>query len=140
MSQQQTFDDGARPDVEGQSVGSLVSGLTSDLSTLMRQELELAKVELRQEATKTGKAAGLFGGAGLAGWMVALFASMALMWTLGAAMPLGWAALIVTVLWAIAAAVMFTQARAKMRAVRPVPEQTVQTLKEDVQWAKNQKS
>ena len=140
MSQQQTFDEGGRPNVEGQSVGSLVAGLTNDLSTLMRQELELAKVELRQEAAKTGKAAGLFGGAGLAGWMVALFASMALMWALGEVMHLGWAALIVTVLWAVAAAVMFMQGRAKMRAVRPVPEQTVQTLKEDIQWAKNQKS
>lgn len=138
MSQSQTFGDG-RPDVENQSVGSLVSGLTSDLSTLMRQELELAKVELRQEATKTGKAAGLFGGAGLAGWMVALFSSLALMWGLGEVMPLGWAALIVAVLWAIVAAVMFVQGRAKMREVRPVPE-TVRSLKEDVQWAKNQKS
>lgn len=139
MSQSQTFGDD-RPDVEGQSVGSLVSGLTSDLSTLMRQELELAKVELKQEAAKTGKAAGLFGGAGLAGWMVALFASLALMWALGEVMPLGWAALIVTVLWAIAGAVMFVQGRAKMRAINPVPEQTKQTLKEDVQWAKNRKS
>ncbi len=126
-----------RPDVEGRSVGEIVSQITSGLSTLMRQELELAKAELRQEAAKTGKAAGMFGGAGLAGWMVALFASLALMWALGALMPLGWAALIVAVLWAIVGAVLFIQGRNKMRQVRPVPEQTVHTLKEDVQWAKN---
>ena len=137
---QQTFGDSGRPDVENQSLGTLVSGLTSDLSKLMRQELELAKTELRQEAAKTGKAAGMLGGAGYAGWMVGLFLSMALMWGLGELMPLGWAALIVAVLWAIVAAVLFMQGRQKMRQVRPVPEQTVQTLKEDVQWAKNQKS
>lgn len=135
-----TSNSGGHPDVEGQSVGTLVAGVTSDLSTLMRQELELAKTELRQEVTKTGKAAGMFGGAGFAGWMVGLFVSMALMWALGAAMPLGWAALIVAVIWALVGAVLFMQGRQKMRAVHPVPEQTVQTLKEDVQWAKNQKS
>jgi hypothetical protein len=79
----------------------------------------------------------MFGGAGFAGWMVGLFASLALMWALGALMPLGWAALIVAVLWAVAGAVLFVQGRQKMRDVRPVPEQTMQTLKEDVQWAKN---
>lgn len=129
-----------RPDVEGRSVGSLVSELTTDLSTLMRQELELAKVELRQEASKTGKAAGMLGGAGVAGWMVALFASMALMWALGEVIPLGWAALIVALLWAAVGAVLFIRGRQQLREVRPVPEQTVQTLKEDVQWAKTQKS
>jgi len=129
-----------RPDVEGRSVGSLVSELTTDLSTLMRQELELAKVELRQEAGKTGKAAGMLGGAGVAGWMVALFASMALMWALGELIPLGWAALIVALLWAAVGAILFVRGRQQLREVRPVPEQTVQTLKEDVQWAKTQKS
>lgn len=129
-----------RPDVEGRSVGSLVSELTTDLSTLMRQELELAKVELRQEASKTGKAAGMLGGAGVAGWMVALFASMALMWALSEVIPLGWAALIVALLWAAVGAVLFIRGRQQLREVRPVPEQTVQTLKEDVQWAKTQKS
>ncbi|MEP6695903.1 MAG: phage holin family protein [Pseudonocardiales bacterium] len=131
---------GGRPDVDDKSVGALVSELTSDLSTLMRQELELAKAELRTEAVKTGKAAGMLGGAGFAGWMVALFASAALMYALGAVMPLGWAALIVAVLWAIVGAVLFARGRQQLRQVRPVPDQTVQTLKEDVQWAKAQKN
>lgn len=131
---------GGRPDVEDKSIGSLVSELTSDLSRLMRQELELAKVELKAEATKTGKAAGMLGGAGFAGWMVALFASAALMYALGAVMPLGWAALIVAVLWAIVGAVLYARGRQQLRQVSPVPDQTVQTLKEDVQWARAQKS
>jgi len=130
----------ARPDVESQSVGSLVSELTTDLSTLMRQEVELAKVELRQEATKAGKAVGMLGGAGFAGWMVAVFASLALMFALDALMPIGWAALIVAILWAIVGAVLFMRGRQQLRAVQPVPAQTVETLKEDVQWAKAQKS
>jgi len=102
--------------------------------------VELAKLELRQEATKAGKAAGMFGAAGFAGWMVAVFASLALMFALGAIMPLGWAALIVTILWAIVGAVLFLRGRKEMREVHPVPQQTVETLKEDVEWAKAQKS
>lgn len=131
---------GEHPDVEDKSVGSLVSDLTGDLSRLMRQELELAKAELKAEATKAGKAAGMLGGAGFAGWMVALFASAALMYALGAVMPLGWAALIVAVLWAIVGLVLYARGRQQLRQIRPVPDQTVQTLKEDVQWAKAQKN
>ncbi len=133
----QTLDNEGRPDVAGQSVGSLVSDLTIDLSKLMRQEVELAKTEIRQEATKAGKAVGMFGGAGFAGAMVALFASMALMWAIGEVLPLGWAALIVTVLWAAIGAVLFLRGRQTLRQVRPVPEKTVQTVKEDIQWAKH---
>ncbi len=128
------------PDVEGQSVGSLVADLTADLSTLMRQEVELAKVELKEEGVKAGKAVGMFGGAAFAGWMVGLFASLALMYTLHAFMPTGWAALIVAILWAIVGALLFTRGRKQLKDVRPVPAQIVETLKEDVEWAKAQKS
>jgi len=124
-----TYQDG-RPEVSNTSVGELISEVTTDLSTLMRQELELAKVELKQEATKTGKAAGMLGGAGYAGHMTVLFLSIALWWALGNAMGRGWAALIVAVLWGIAAAVLFSTGRKKMRDVNPKPERTVQTLKE----------
>ena len=88
-------------DVSQTSVGQLVGEVVSDLSTLMRQELDLAKAELRQEAKKGGKAAGMLGGAGLAGWFVLLFASLALMWWLDDAMHTALAALIVTALWAV---------------------------------------
>ncbi|MCU1607258.1 MAG: uncharacterized protein JWP46_3723, partial [Modestobacter sp.] len=89
------------PDVEGTSVGELIGEVTRDLSTLMRQELELAKAEVKAEAAKAGKGAGLLGGAGFAGYMVLLFLSCALWWGLANVMDAGWAALIVAVLWGV---------------------------------------
>ncbi len=130
----------ATPVEDQRPVGELVSDVTRTLSTLMRQELELAKAELRQEAVKAGKGAGFLGGAGFAGWMLALFFSLAIMWALGEIMHLFFAALIVAVLWAIVAAVLFFKGRAEMRSVNPVPEKTVETLKEDAEWAKTLKS
>jgi hypothetical protein len=119
-----------RPDVADVSIGDLIGDVTRDLSTLMRQELELAKAELRQEAVKSGKAAGALGGAGFAGYMVLLFLSIALWSALANVMDWGWSALIVAVVWAIAAAVLYTTGRQQLRRVRPTPERTVETLKE----------
>jgi nitrate/nitrite transporter NarK len=96
----------------------------------MRQELELAKAELKAEATKTGKAAGMFGGAGFAGYMVILFLSFALWWGLSNVMDQSWAALIVAALWGIIAAVLYVTGRNNMRAVHPKPERTVETVKQ----------
>jgi uncharacterized membrane protein YqjE len=125
-----------QPDVGEVSVGELVSKVTSDLSTLMRQELELAKVEAKEEAKKAGKAAGMFGGAGFAGYMVALFATVAIMAGLAAVMPWGWAALIVTVLWAVVALVLYLRGRAEMKRVQGMPR-TKDSLKEDAEWARH---
>lgn len=127
------------PDSE-QSVGELVSGIASDLSTLMRQELDLAKVEVKQEVSKAGKAAGMLGGAGLAGWMVALFLSFSLLYLLDAAIDAGWAALIVALIWAIIGAVLFVIGRNRLKAVDPTPHRTVETVKEDVEWLKTRNS
>ena len=113
-----------------ESVGELVSQLTSDLGQLTRQELALAKAEVKEEATKTGKAAGMLGGAGFAGYMVALFVSIALWWALANGMDEGWAALIVAALWAVVGAVLYSMGRARLKSVHPKPERTVQTLKE----------
>ncbi|MFC3893123.1 phage holin family protein [Lentzea rhizosphaerae] len=121
----------------GESLGDLVSELTGDLSKLMRQELELAKAEIRQEATKAGKATGMLAAAGFAGYLTTVLLSLALVFALGAIMPLGWAALIVAALWGIAGAVLYTSGRAKLRTVNPKPERTVETLKEDAEWAKH---
>src|SRR5690349_1434365 len=121
----------------GESLGDLVSELTGDLSKLMRQELELAKAEIRQEATKAGKATGMLAAAGFAGYLTTVLLSLALVFALGAIMPLGWAALIVAALWGIAGAVLCTSGRAKLRTVNPKPERTVETLKEDAEWAKH---
>jgi uncharacterized membrane protein YqjE len=123
-------------EAESASVGELVREVANDLSTLMRQELELAKTEVKEEVAKGGKAAGMLGAAGLAGYFVALFLSLALMWALASMIPVGWAALIVAVLWGIVGAVLYATGRKRLRQVNPKPEQTVETLKEDVQWAR----
>lgn len=127
----QRTDDGDR------SIGELLSAVTADAQKLLRQEIELAKAEVREEATKAGKAAGMYGGAGFAGYMTALFASLALVFALANVMDWGWAALIVTALWAVAALVLYSMGRSRMKQVHPKPERTVQTLKEDAAWARH---
>ena len=117
-----------RPDVEGSSVGALIGEVTKDLSTLMRQELELAKVEVKAEAKKAGQGAGMFGAAGFAGYMVLLFLSIALWWALANVMDHGLAALIVAILWGIVGAIAFVMGKKKFEQVNPKPERTVETL------------
>lgn len=124
--------DGAEP-----SLGDLVGEIGSDLSQLVRDEIELAKAEIKQESTKAGKAFGMLGGAGYAGHLVLLMGSLTVMFALANVMDLAWAALIVTAVWAVAGAVLYTTGRARLRAVHVKPEQTVQTLKEDAQWARH---
>ena len=133
-------DPAAGLDPADHSVGDLLGRVTSDLSTLMRQEVELAKVEIKEEATKAGKASGMLAGAGAVGYLVLVFLSLALMFALDAAMPIGWAALLTAVILGIVAGVLFVLGRNKFKQVNPKPEQTVETLKEDVQWAKNRNS
>jgi len=107
----------------------LLGEVTKDMSTLVRQEVELAKAELRQEARTTGKAGGMFGAAALAGYMVLLFLSIALWWGLSNVMDQGWAALIVAAVWGAIGAIAFAVARARMREIRGLP-QTTETIRE----------
>jgi len=116
------------PDVDDVSVGDLIGNVTRDLSTLLRQELALAQAELKQEATKTAKGAGAMAGAGVAGHFVLLFLSLALWAGLSNVMDAGWAGLIVAVIWAVIAAVLYASGRAKLRQVHPTPDRTVETL------------
>ncbi len=120
----------AGADVGNVSVGELIGEVTKDLSTLMRQELALAKAEVRQEATKAAKAGGMLGAAGFAGYMVLLLGSIAAWQGLAEVMPSGWAALIVTLVWAVIGAVLFVMGRQRMREVNPKPERTVETVSE----------
>jgi len=119
-----------RPDVEGTTVGQLLGEVSKDLSTLMRQELELAKAELTAEAKKAGQGAGMFGAAGFAGYMVLIFLSLALMWGLANVMDVGWAGLIVAAIWAVIGAVAFVMGRKKFQQLHPKPERTVDTLQQ----------
>ena len=110
------------------SVGELFSEVAEDLSTLMRQEVELAKAELRQSATRAGKGAGLLAGAGVSGHMVLLFASVAAWWGIGDATGHGWSALIVAAIWLVIAAILGQMGRREISAVPGIP-QTTQTVK-----------
>jgi hypothetical protein len=117
-------------DVENASVGELMGNVSRDLFTLLRQEIALAKAEVKGEAKKAGKAAGLLGGAGFAGYLVLLFLSLALWWGLANVMDQGWAALIVAGVWAVTGIALYSGGRAEMRDVSPKPERTVDTVKQ----------
>jgi len=120
------------------SLGQLLGDLTGDMSQLFRKEVDLARIEVRQEVGRAGKAAVPGAGAAGAALMAVIMLSFALAWGLAELMAPGLAFLIVGVLYGIVAAVLFPMAKKQLQQISPVPEQTVETLKEDVQWAKNQ--
>jgi len=111
------------------SLGELVGEVSRDLSMLMRQELELAKAELTDSAKRAGAGAGLLGGAGYAAMMAVLFLSLALWWALGLLIGLGWSGVIVAVIWAVVAGILYAVGRSRLNSVRGAP-QTVETVKE----------
>ncbi|MFC7532895.1 phage holin family protein [Actinoplanes sp. GCM10030250] len=119
------------------SIGEIIGNISNDLSELFRQEVALAKAEIQQEATKAGKAAGMLGGAGFAGYLSVVLLSFAIVFGLSNVMDSGWAALIVGLVWAAIGAVLFVNGRKKLKTVDPVPRRTAETLKEDAQWLKN---
>ncbi|MEU7654788.1 phage holin family protein [Micromonospora taraxaci] len=112
------------------SVGELLGDVTRDMSTLVRKEVELAKAELREEASQAGKAGGMFGGAGVAGFLAVLFVSYAVWWGLSNVMDQGWAALIVAIIWAAVAGGLFLNARTQLKRARAVLPRTKQTARE----------
>jgi hypothetical protein len=119
----------AHAKAESSSLGDLLGEVTRDMSILMRQEVELAKVELRQSAARAGKGAGMLAGASVAGHFVLLFLSLALWWALGTLMGLGWSAAVVALIWGIVAAVLATTGRKELKAIKGLP-QTSETLQE----------
>jgi len=119
----------AQAKAETSSLGDLLGEVTRDMSTLMRQEVELAKVELKQSATRAGKGTGLLAGAGVAGHFVLLFLSLALWWALGTMIGLGWSGVVVAVIWAIVAAVLAAMGRKEINAIKGMPR-TAETLQE----------
>ena len=124
--------------VEDRSLGELFSNLTHDLTDLMRSEMELAKVEMKEEAAKAGKAAGMLGGAALAGYLALTLLAFAAAWGLAEVVDAGWAFLIVGVVVGAIAAVLAMTGKKRLDTVDPMPEQTMETLKEDARWARAQ--
>jgi uncharacterized membrane protein YqjE len=117
-----------------QSLGELFSEVTTELGQLFRSEVQLAKVEAREELRTTAKGAASMAGGGVAALIVLITGSTALALWLAEAMHPALAFLLVAVLWAIAAAVLVAFGRKRLQQIRPLP-QTTATLKEDVEWA-----
>ena len=125
---------------DDRSLGQIVGDLSNDVTTLVKQELELARTELKEEAAKAGKGAGMLGGAGVAGLLTLMFASFALTYLLDNWMPVELAFLITTLLWGIVAAVLAARGRTELKKSNPQLPETQRTLKEDAAWARAQKS
>jgi uncharacterized membrane protein YqjE len=125
------------PEPRERPVGELLKQLSEETSTLVRQELALAKAEMAEKGKRAGVGAGMFGGAGLFGLLASGALTACLIAALDAAMPLWLAALIVALVWAAVAAVLAMTGKGRIeQAGPPVPEQTQDSVKEDVEWAK----
>jgi F0F1-type ATP synthase assembly protein I len=127
------------PKQPDRSLGELFGDLGRDLSALVRDEMDLAKTETRQEIRRASRAGVSFGAAAVAGLLTLMFVSAALAWLLDQWMNRALAFLIVALIWAIVAAVAAAAGRKRTQEIEPIPE-TVETLKEDVEWLKQQKS
>jgi uncharacterized membrane protein YqjE len=124
-------------DLHDSSIGELLKRLSQETSDLVRQELELAKAEATEKGKQAGKGAGMLGGAGVAGLLALGTLTATIVLLLNHAMADWLAALIVTVVWGAIAGVLALRGRDQLKeAAPPVPEQTVETVKEDVRWAK----
>jgi hypothetical protein len=120
-----------------QPIGDLLKQLSQETTTLVKQELDLAKAEMSVKAKEGGKGAGLLGGGAVAALLFLGALTATLIGLLDTAMKFWLAALIVTVIWGAVAAVLALQGKNKLQeAVPPVPEQTQDSVKEDVAWAK----
>jgi len=120
-------------------IGELVKELAGQTSTLVRQEIQLAQAEISTKSKLAGRGAAMLAGAAVAGLLALIALTAVLTAALDTVMPLWLAALIVTVLWVAIGAVLAARGRKELQhAGPPVPEQTVETVKEDIQWAKTQ--
>lgn len=120
-----------------QSTAELLRQLADETSTLVRQELELAKAEMTEKGKEAGKGAGMFGAAGIVGFLALGALTACFIAALDTAMATWLAALIVTVVYGAIAGVLALRGKESInRATPPVPEQTQETVKEDVRWVK----
>jgi uncharacterized membrane protein YqjE len=126
-------------DLRERSIGELLRQLSEQTTRLVHQELELAKAELQQKGKQAGAGAGLFGGAGALGLAALGALTACFILALNAIMPAWLAALIVAVVYGAIAAFLALRGRDKVKQATPlVPTQTIETVKEDVEWAKTQ--
>ncbi|HZT15670.1 MAG TPA: phage holin family protein [Gaiellaceae bacterium] len=129
---------GTSGDLRDRGTGELVRTLSDQVSTLVRQEVALAKAELAEKGRKAGLGAGMLAGAALAGLLMLGALTASLIIALALALPAWAAAVIVTGFWGAVAGLLALEGRNKLRAMgKPIPEKTVETVKEDVQWLKD---
>lgn len=119
----------AHAKADSTSLGDLMGEVTRDLSTLIRQEVALAKAELKESGTRAGKGSGMLAGAGVAGHFVLVFLSIALWYAVGQLIGLGWSAVVVAVIWGVIAAVLASMGRKELKGIKGMP-QTVETVQE----------
>jgi uncharacterized membrane protein YqjE len=130
-------DHDGRTDMRERPVGELLKELSSETTTLVRKELELAKAEMADKGKRAGLGLGMLGGAGTAALLALGALTAALIAALATGMPTWLAALITAVLWTAAAGVLAVMGREKVQSAAPAaPEQAIANVKEDVQWAK----
>jgi len=130
---------GETGDLHDRSLPELLKQLSQETTQLVHQELELAKAELQQKGRQAGAGAGMFGGAGALGLAALGALTACLILALDAVMPAWLAALIVAVVYGVIAFALVKQGQARLKeAAPPVPEQTIETVKEDVEWARTQ--
>ena len=132
-------DQRSNEDLRDRPVGDLLKQLSEDTATLVRKEVELARAEVTQKGKQAGIGAGMFGGAGIAALLALGSLTACLIALLATGMEVWIAALIVTVLWAAIAGVLALVGKTRVQEATPPVEQTVETIKEDVQWAKTQR-
>lgn len=126
-------------DLREEPIGELLKRLSNETTTLVKLELDLAKAEMTKKGKDAGIGAGLFGGAGVVGLLALGSFTAFLILLLDGALANWLAALVVTLLWAAVAGVLaLTGKKELQKATPPAPEQTIETLKEDKEWAKTQ--
>ncbi|HUP76626.1 MAG TPA: phage holin family protein [Acidimicrobiales bacterium] len=131
--------DPTKPLEADSSLGDLLSRLTSDFGGLVSTQVELAKVEIKEELAQAGKGAGLLTGGGLAAYLGIMFLSFAAAWGLDEVMPAAVAFLLVALAWLAVALALYATGRRQLKSVRVAP-QSKAAIKEDVQWARQQKN
>jgi uncharacterized membrane protein YqjE len=139
MAVDQTSNDHGQDDLRERPIGDLLKQLSEDTAKLVRKEVELARAEVTEKGKQAGIGAGMFGGAGVAALLALGSLTACLIALLATGMEVWIAALIVTVLWAAIAGVLALLGKGRVQEATPPVEQTVETIKEDVQWAKTQK-
>lgn len=117
-------------------LGELLSDMGKSLQILLSKEVELAKAELSEQASRAGKAGAMLGVAGVVGFLAVLLVSFAAAWGLAEAIPPGVAFLAIGLLYAVVAGLLLVAGKSRLQRVEPVPHQTVQTLRQDVEAAK----